>query len=101
MKQLIWGGIGSSFAATKLITRREPFSLVIAGDAADALKSVAGPGAKLDRETFSKVGSNLSLTTLPALMLYAVGRRYDLKYEKLEGEGIRVRFLLDEGSGEG
>ena len=44
MKELNWGGLGSSYAASKLITRREPFSLVITGKAADALKTVAGPG---------------------------------------------------------
>ena len=60
MKELNWGGLGSSYAASKLITRREPFSLVITGKAADALKSVAGPGARFDRELLAKVASNLS-----------------------------------------
>lgn len=98
MKELNWGGLGSSYAASKLIARREPFSLVITGKAADALKSVAGPDARFDRELLAKVASNLSLTTLPAVMLYALGRRYRLEYDRVE-EGIRMRFLTG-GEGE-
>ncbi len=99
MKELNWGGLGSSYAASKLITRREPFSLVITGKAADALKSVAGPGARFDRELLAKVASNLSLTTLPAVMLYALGRRYHLEYGRVGEEGIRMSFLTG-GEGE-
>lgn len=92
MKELNWNGLGTSLAAGRLIARKEPFALSLRGEAAAALRKVAGPGVTLKRELLSTLVSQLSLAALPGLMLYALGSGYQLSYESLGGEGIRIRF---------
>jgi hypothetical protein len=96
VKELNWGGLGTSVAAGRLIARKEPFVLALRGQAADALRKVAGPGMALDRALLSTLAANWSLAALPGLMLYALGSGYHLSYELLGNEGIRMRFLREE-----
>ena len=95
MKEIPWGGITSAYAAGKMIKAKEPFSLVISGDSAEALRKVAKPGIKLNREMLGVFFGNLSLTALPGLMLFALARKYHLDYENLGAGGVRMRFLTD------
>jgi hypothetical protein len=90
---LTWGGLATSWIAGKLIGKGESFAILIAGDAADALRKLVGPSAQLSREMLSTVAGNLSLTTLPALMLYSLGRGYELHNESVEGGSVRMRFV--------
>ena len=92
-RQLTWGGLATSWSAGRLIAKGESFAILIAGDAAEALRKLLGPGAELSREMLSTVAENLSLTTLPALMLYALGRGYELHHERVEGGSVRMRFV--------
>lgn len=92
MKELHWGGFGSSVAATKLINRRESFLLAIEGEPAEALQAVMGPGARLNRETMKRLAGQFSLTTLPAVLVYALSRAYELNVERLDAGGLRIRF---------
>ena len=82
-------------AAGRLIARKEPFTLTLSGAAADTLKKVAAPGTPFDRALLSSLAANLSLATLPGVMLYALGSGYRLAYENLGGEGIRMHFQRD------
>ena len=94
MRELHWGGIASAYTAGRLIAAKVPFSLIIDGEAAEALKSVVKPGARFNREMLKKLLSNLSLTTLPGLMLFALGRKYELNYEKQGEKGVRMIFSV-------
>lgn len=98
MQELHWGGVKSALTAGRLIARGRPFALVIQGRAAETLKRVARPGARLDRQMLGLVFSNFSLTTLPGLMMYSLGRRYHLVYDNLGSGGIRVRFETEPGT---
>ena len=94
MRELHWGGFTSAYTAGRLITAKVPFSLIIDGDAAEALKSVIKPGAQFNREMLKKLLTNLSLTTLPGLMLYALGRKYELNYENQGDKGVCMIFSV-------
>ena len=95
MKHLNWGGLGSTVAASRLIARKEAFTLTLAGDAAMALRAVAGKEARFDRATLAKVVGSLSLTTLPGVMLYALGRAYRISYDSLGDEGLKMKFEVE------
>ena len=58
------------------------------------LRAVAGPNARLDRAMLSRIAGSFSLTTLPAVMLYALGRDYRIGYDNLGQDGIRIRFEI-------
>jgi hypothetical protein len=92
-RQLTWGGLATSWAAGRLIAKGDAFSVLLAGAAAETLRKVLGPNAQLSQETLSAVAGNLSLTTLPALMLYALGRGYMLQHESVDGGSIKMRFV--------
>jgi hypothetical protein len=92
VKELNWTGLGTSVAAGRLIARKEAFTITLRGQAADALRKVAGPAAALNRALLSTLAANLSLTALPGVMLYALGSGYRLSYENLGDQGIRMRF---------
>jgi len=92
-RQLTWGGLATSWVAGRLIAKDQSFAILIAGNAAEALRKLVGPSAQLSRELLSTLAGNLSLSTLPPLMLYALGRGYELHHEGGEGGSVRMRFV--------
>jgi len=90
--QLVWGGLATSWLAGKRIANGKPFTLRIGGEAAEAIRTVVRPGVRLTREAFSKVAGQWSLSTLPALMLFALGRGYELKHEAAQGGDLLMHF---------
>ena len=94
MRELHWGGFTSAYTAGRLIAAKVPFSLIIDGEAAETLKSVIVPGTPFNREMLKKLVTNLSPTTLPGLMLYALGRKYELNYENQGDKGVCMIFSV-------
>jgi len=90
--ELNWGGFGTSLVAGRLIAQKKPVALSLRGEPAEALRRVAAPGATLDRALLRQLASQLSLTTLPGLMLLALGMGYAITYEHLDQGGIRILF---------
>lgn len=92
MIELNWGGFGTSLVAGRLIARKQPLALSLHGEAAEILRRLAAPGVTLNRELLGRLASNLSLATLPGLMLLALGLGYAISYENLTAQGIRILF---------
>jgi hypothetical protein len=90
--ELDWGGFGTSLAAGRLIAQKKPLALSLRGQPAETLRRVAAPGATFSRDLLRQLGGNLSLTTLPGLMLLALGMGYRLSYENLADGGLRMTF---------
>jgi hypothetical protein len=91
-REITWRGITTTLAASRLIARGESFALLLDGSNADTLRRVLGPYARLDRGLLSALAANLSLTALPGLMLYALGRGYALVHESRNDGSVRMRF---------
>jgi len=99
MREVSWDKPWSSVSAGRLINKKERFTIRLRGKAAEALKHIARPGARLDRETVGVVMSNISLAALPGLMVFALGKAYSLHYT-MEGEDeIVMYFEPEQGRG--
>lgn len=93
MQEVTWEQTGSSFIAGRLIARKRSFALRLRGQSAEALRHIVGPDVGLDRETVGVLMKNVSLAALPGLMLFALGRQYDLRYALLDGGEIVMYFM--------